>query len=288
MALYSPQAFERPDLHERPQPGSADAVLAGNRAATMHQRRVGRAVFVAVLVAFGAFVAPRTAQPASRYALTASLVGPAQRRHRPLRSHARRRPRTVRGPPALRQGPGPARARRALLHARPSRGRARDLGPAAQDRRPHAVVAHAHHVGAAVRLAVCARLPALRPRRAPWSAGCDPVVADRIDRAARVDQPLRPLVVGPVRLRGLRVDRRHLAVAMADACRRRARGCGDRDGVSARHRRSRRRSARVVARAKALSTGSSSARSRRSPGSLGISGAPSDHRGRRRSSTTPA
>jgi hypothetical protein len=74
VALSSPLPYEDPDLRERPQPGSADAVLAGSRAATVYQRRVGRAVFVAVLVAFGAFVAPRTAQPASRYALTASLV----------------------------------------------------------------------------------------------------------------------------------------------------------------------------------------------------------------------
>ncbi|HEY1737929.1 MAG TPA: hypothetical protein VGI86_04430 [Acidimicrobiia bacterium] len=74
VALHSPPPFEEPDLRERPQPGSADAVLAGTRAAAVYQRRVGRAVFVAVLVAFGAFVAPRTAQPASRYALTASLV----------------------------------------------------------------------------------------------------------------------------------------------------------------------------------------------------------------------
>ena len=60
------------------------------------------------------------------------------------------------------------------------------------------------------------------------------------------------------------------------------------NGVSARHRRSRRRGARVVARARSASTSSFWGQSRRSPGSLGISGERSDHRGRRRSSTTRA
>ncbi len=66
-----PAAF---DGDARPLPGTPDAVLAGGRAAAVHQRRVSRALFVLVVVVFGAFVSPRTAQPASRYALTAALV----------------------------------------------------------------------------------------------------------------------------------------------------------------------------------------------------------------------
>src|SRR4051794_18684196 len=56
------------------EPGAPDSVLSGTRAAAVHHGRVARAVFVAVVIAFGAFVAPRTAQPASRYALTAAIV----------------------------------------------------------------------------------------------------------------------------------------------------------------------------------------------------------------------
>jgi hypothetical protein len=49
-------------------------VLAGARATAIHHRRVGRALFVAVVIMLGAYVAPRTYQPASRYSLTAALA----------------------------------------------------------------------------------------------------------------------------------------------------------------------------------------------------------------------
>src|SRR6185437_15145395 len=72
-------AYELDDVNDldvaAPAPDDAwDGLLAGQRAAAVHQRRVARALFVALVVAFGAFVAPRTAQPASRYALTAAIV----------------------------------------------------------------------------------------------------------------------------------------------------------------------------------------------------------------------
>jgi hypothetical protein len=53
---------------------ASEGMVAGGRAALVQQRRIARALFVLVVVGFGAFVAPRTAQPASRYALTAALV----------------------------------------------------------------------------------------------------------------------------------------------------------------------------------------------------------------------
>ncbi len=55
-------------------PGSSDSVLVGARAAGVHRRRVARALFVMVVVFLGPLVAPRTAQPASRDALTAAIV----------------------------------------------------------------------------------------------------------------------------------------------------------------------------------------------------------------------
>jgi hypothetical protein len=55
-------------------PAVRDGAIAGGRAAAVQQRRIARALFVVILVGFGAFVAPRTAQPASRYALTAAFV----------------------------------------------------------------------------------------------------------------------------------------------------------------------------------------------------------------------
>ncbi len=58
----------------RPRRAVAGAEAAGSRAAVEHQRRVGRALCVAAVVVFGAFVAPRSAQPASRYALTAAFA----------------------------------------------------------------------------------------------------------------------------------------------------------------------------------------------------------------------
>ena len=170
MALHSPPPFEGPDLRERPQPGSADAVLAGSRAATHLPasrgagglRRGARGVRC---------VRRARARPSRRRAECAHRIArrPAHRRHRPLPSHARCRPGAVRGPPALRQGPRAASARSALLHARQGGRRARHRGQAAQDRRLDAVVAHAHYLGRAVRAAVCARLPALR-RVAPRGA----------------------------------------------------------------------------------------------------------------------